>query len=107
MTLVILRDRLSRCNPQIGTGVVVDAQFLGEFAERCTIADRLDAKPALQRLEAALQLLLDPGVARIRQQMVIAVMADLVTGLKNSLGHRRMRVRRPTGDEERRLEIEL
>ena len=83
------------------------AQFFGEFAIRRPIAGRLDAKPALQRLKTPLQFLLDPGIARIRQQMVIAVMADLVPGPKNGLRHRGMRIDRPAGDEERRLQIEL
>ena len=53
--------------------------LLGELTVRRPIAGRLDAKPALQRLKTpAPVLLLDPGVARIRQQMVIAMMADLV-----------------------------
>src|SRR5438445_582730 len=56
---------------------------LGELTVRRAVAGRLDAKAALQRLKTPLQLLLDPGVARIRQQMVITVMADLVAGLED------------------------
>ena len=59
------------------------AQLLGEFAIRRAIAGRPDAEPALQRLETSLQLLLDPGIAGIGQQMVIAVMADLMAGLED------------------------
>ena len=54
------------------------AQLLGELAIGRAIADRLDAEPALQGLKTPLQLLLDPGIAGIRQQVVIAVMADLM-----------------------------
>src|SRR5229473_1739878 len=60
-------------------------QFLGEFAVRRAIASWLDAEPALQRLETTPQFLLDPGIARIRQQMVVTVMANLMTGLENGL----------------------
>src|ERR1700682_3296855 len=70
------------------------AQLFGEFAVRRSIAGWLDTKPTLQCLEAPLQLLLDPGVARIRQQMVIPMMADLMAGLENRLSHRGMRLRR-------------
>ena len=83
------------------------AQLFGEFAVRRSIAGWLDTKPTLQCLEAPLQLLLDPGVARIRQQMVIPMMADLMAGLENRLSHRGMRIRRPAGDEEGRLQFKL
>jgi hypothetical protein len=39
--------------------------------------------------------------------MVIAMMADLMAGLENGLRHRGMRIHRPAGDEERRLQIKL
>src|SRR5437879_9983005 len=55
----------------------------------------------------SLQFLLDPGIARIRQQMVIPVVADLVARPKNGLRHRGMCIHRPAGDEERRLEVKL
>src|SRR5712664_1522840 len=83
------------------------AQLLGEFAVGRSIAGWPDTKPTLQRLEAPLQLFLDPGVARIRQQMVIAVMADLMAGLENGFSHRWVCVHGPAGDEKRRLEVEL
>ena len=82
-------------------------QLFSEFAVRRPIAGRLDTEPSLQRLKTSLQLFLDPGIAWIRQQMVVAVVADLVARLENGLGHRGMRIHRPTSDEERRLEVEL
>src|SRR5882757_1944266 len=58
------------------------AQLLGKFTVRRAIADRSDAEPTLQRLKTPLQFFLDPRIAGIRQEMVITVMADLVTGLE-------------------------
>ena len=39
--------------------------------------------------------------------MMIAVVADLVPAAHDALGHRRMRLHRPAGDEESRAQSEL
>ena len=70
------------------------------------VAERDDAEHALQSLEAAVHLLDHRGeIAGLRPQMQVAVMGDLVSALQDRLAGGRMRLDRPSGDEERRLDL--